>query len=148
MRNKGTKKGGGLMILHHSDSIYDMKMEETSHQDLLTIRGQFKGLKATLILVYLSVIRGEEEKQSNQMIKKKIKKQILKSYEDEAVFLLGDFNGHTRTIGEQQQNYNGKLLMDLIIECNLTMLNGTDKCTGINTWSRSVIRRVQLTLYW
>ena len=70
------------------------------------------------------------------MIKKEIKKEILKSDEDEAVFLLGDFNGHTGTIGEQQQNYNGKLLMDLIIECNLTMLNDTDKCTGINTWSR------------
>ena len=137
MRNKGAKKGGGLMILHHSDPIYDMKMEETSHQDMLTIRGQFKSLKATLILVYLSVIRGEEEKQNNQMIKKEIKKQILKSDEDEAVFLLGDFNGHTGTIGEQQQNYNGKLLMDLIMECNLTMLNGTDICTGINTWSRS-----------
>ena len=81
------------------------------------------------------------------MIKKEIKKQILKSDEDEAVFLLGDFNGHTRTIGEQQQNYNGKLLMDLIIECNLTMLNGTDKCTGINTGVEA-IRRVQLTLYW
>ena len=27
--------------------------------------------------------------------------------------------------------------MDLIIECNLTMLNDTDKCTGINTWSRN-----------
>ena len=32
MRNKGAKKCGGLMILHHSDSIYDMKMEETSLQ--------------------------------------------------------------------------------------------------------------------
>ena len=31
---------------------------------------------------------------------------------------MGDFNGHTGTIG-----------------CNLTMLD-TDKCTGINTWSR------------
>ena len=101
MRNKGAKKGGELMILHHSDSIYDMKTGETSHQDMLTIRGQFKGLKATIILVYLSVIRGEEEKQNNQMIKKEIKKQILKSDEDEAVFLLGDFNGHTGTIGEQ-----------------------------------------------
>ena len=64
------------------------------------------------------------------MIKKEIKEQILKSDEDEAVFLLSDFNGHTGTIGEQQQNYDGKLLMDLIIECNLTMLNDTDKCTG------------------
>ena len=88
------------------------------------------------IILYLSVIRGEEEIQNNQMIKKETKKKILKSDEDEAVFLLGDFNGHTGTIGEQQQNYNGKLLMDLIIECNITMLNDTDKCTGINTWSR------------
>ena len=70
------------------------------------------------------------------MIKKEIKKQILKCDEDEAVFLFGAFNGHTGTIGEQQQNYNGKLLMDLIIECNLSMLNDTDKCSGINTWSR------------
>ena len=136
MRNKGAKNGGELMILHHSDSIYDMKMEETSHQDMLTIREQFQGLKATIILVYLSVIREEEEKQNNQLIKKEIKKQILKSDEDEAVFLLVNFKEHTETIGEQQQNYNGKLLMDLIIECNLTMLNDTDKCSGINTWSR------------
>ena len=136
MRNKGTKKGGVLMILHHSDSICDMKMEETSHQDMLTIRGQFKGFKETIIRVYLSAIRRGKEKQNNQMIKKEIKKQILKSDEDEAVFLLNDFNGHTGTIGEQQQNYNGKLLMDLIMECSLTMLNDTDKWTGINTWSR------------
>ena len=43
IRNKGAKKGGGLLILHQSDSIYEMKMEETIHQDMLTIRGQFKG---------------------------------------------------------------------------------------------------------
>ena len=56
--------------------------------------------------------------------------------DEELIFLLGDFNGHIGILGNQQLNYNGKLVMDIKTECDLILLNSTEKCDGTYTWSR------------
>ena len=49
---------------------------------------------------------------------------------------MGDFNAHLGFIGEQETNYNGQLILDIMTERNMILMNDTDKCTGTTTWSR------------
>ena len=56
--------------------------------------------------------------------------------QDELDFIMRDFNAHVGIIGEQELNYNGKIVLDIMTENNMIMLNDTDKCKGTYTWSR------------
>ena len=58
-------------------------------------------MKVTIILIYLSVIRGATEGKSNQGIMTKIRRGISHCDDDELVFIMGDFNAHVGIIGEQ-----------------------------------------------
>ena len=123
------------MIIHKNDQNFDMQQEQGNNKDLLILRGKFKNQNTTIILVYLSVVKGEEERKNNQQIQREIKKYINK-YEDDIWILLGDFNGHIGIIGEQPQNLNGKIVLDLMSECRLVLVNATEKCNNTYTWSR------------
>ena len=93
-------------------------------------------MKVTIILVYLSVIRGATEWKSNQGIMTEIRKGISHCDDDELVFIMGHFNVHVGIIGEQDLNHNRKIVLDIITENNMIMLNDIDKCKGTYTWSR------------
>ena len=62
--------------------------------------------------------------------------------DDELVFIMGDFNAHVGIIGEQELNYNRKIVLDIMTENNMIMLNDTDKCKGTYTWSRGQSKSV------
>ena len=64
--------------------------------------------------------------------------------DDELVFIIWDFNAHVGIIGEQELNYIGKIVLDIIImtENNMIMLNGMDKCKWTYTWSRGQCKSV------
>ena len=72
-------------------------------------RGTLKSTKVTIILIYLSVIRGATERKSNQGIMTEIRRGISHCDGDELVFIMGDCNAHVGIIGEQGLNYNGKM---------------------------------------
>ena len=55
---------------------------------------------------------------------------------------MGDFNAHVGIMGEQELNYNGKIVLDIMTENNMIMLNDTDKCKGTYTWSRGQSKSV------
>ena len=61
---------------------------------------------------------------------------MIRNLEDDILILLGDFNGHLGFIGDQPQNFNGKIVLDIMTEYNLILINGTEKCNGTITWSR------------
>ena len=69
-------------------------------------------------------------------MKKEVRRHIENCEDEELIFLLGDFNGHIGILGNQQLNYNGKLVMDIKTECDLIILNSTEKCDGTYTWSK------------
>ena len=71
-------------------------------------------MKVTIILIYLSVIRGATEIKSNQGIITGIRRGICHCDDDELVFIMGDFNAHVGIIGEQELNYNGKIVLDVM----------------------------------
>ena len=99
-------------------------------------------MKVTIILIYLSVIRGAIEKKSSQGIMTEIQRGISQCDDDELVFIMGDFNAHVGIIGEQELNYNGNIVLDIMIENNIIMLNDTDKCKGTYTWCRGQSKSV------
>ena len=67
MRDKRSKKRGVLMIVHNNIQTYtELEHIDTKQEDILILRGTFKSMKVTIILVYLSVIRGATERKSNQ----------------------------------------------------------------------------------
>ena len=61
---------------------------------------------------------------------KEIRRGIHDSSEDELIFILGDFYAHLEIIGDQDVNYNGRIVLGMIL------LNDTEKCKGIYTWGR------------
>ena len=53
------------------------------------------------------------------------------------MFLTGDFNAKigTNIIGNKEEiTKSGKILMQMVLQQDLTILNASDKCTG--TWTR------------
>ena len=136
MRCKEEKRRGGLMLLFKDQKSICVQQAKTKLKDILIEKGMIKKYHITVILVYLSVVRGDEEKKTNGDIKKEIRKQIEECEDEELIFLLEDFNGHIGILGDQQINHNRKLLMDITTESNLILLNSTDKCDGTYTWSR------------
>ena len=71
-----------------------------------------------------------------------IRRGISHCDDDELVFIMGDFNAHVGIIGEQELNYNGKIVLDIMTENNMITLNDTDKCKGKYTWSRGQSKSV------
>ena len=143
MRDKQSKKGGGLMIVHNNNQAYtELEQVDTKQEDILILRGTLKSMKVSIILIYLSVIRGATERKSNQGIMTEIRRGISRCDDDELVFIMGDFNAHVGIIGEQELNYNGKIVLDIMTENNMIMLNDTDKCKGTYTWSRGQSKSV------
>ena len=86
MRDKQSKKGGGLMIAHNNNQAYtELEQVDTKQEDILMLRGSLKTKKVTIILIYLSVIRGTTERKSNQGIMTEIRRGISHCDDDELV---------------------------------------------------------------
>ena len=75
MRCKEEKRGGGLMLLFKDQKSICVQQAKTKLKDILIVKGMIKKYHITIILVYLSVVRGDEEKKTNGDIKKEIRKQ-------------------------------------------------------------------------
>ena len=61
---------------------------------------------------------------------------ILEKFNDNKIILIGDFNGHIKEIGKQNENYNGKIMKNVASRHNLEILNLSEKCKGQTTWKR------------
>lgn len=137
MRELQDRKGGGLMILYKKGSECDLKQINTKHNDVLHCKGIVCGLNIHILLVYLS----SNDKERNKNIKAEIIK-TLNSHEEENLILLGDFNGHIGFLGQQKQDDNGELVLELMEKYGLVLINDDPKCTGCYTWSRGDQRSV------
>ena len=93
------------MIVHNNKHAYTvLEQIDTKQEDILILRGTLKTMKVTIILVYLSVIRGATERKSNQGIMTELRRGISHCDDDGLVFILGDFNAHVGINGEQELN--------------------------------------------
>ena len=91
------------MIVHNNNqACTELEKVDTKLEDILILRGTLKSMKVTIMLIYLSVIRGATERKSNQGIMTEIRRGISHCGDDELVFIMGDFNAHVGIIGEQE----------------------------------------------
>lgn len=132
MREAKDRKGGGIMILYQQDKYIRLEKVTTKNRDLLFVKGSVRGLDILLIAVYFSV----SDKQRNLSMKAEIE-QIIESNSDEAILIIGDFNGHVGFKGGQKLNDNGRIILEWMEKFKLTMLNDDMKCEGEITWSRN-----------
>ena len=63
MKDKHSRKGSGLMIVHkNKHAPIELEQIYTKQDNILILRGTPKSMPVTIILVYLSVIRGAAER--------------------------------------------------------------------------------------
>ena len=77
-----------------------------------------------LVLVYFSVVKAPRDKERNLKIKKEIEMIIENSQgRQEALMVLGDFNGHTGLLGDQREDENGRTVLEWMNSLNMILLN-------------------------
>lgn len=86
----------------------------------------------------MSVESTIEDKQRNKSMESEIIERIqeCQKQKDEALVLLGYFNGHIGYLGSQRLGNNGKFILDPMTEHNMILLNDDSRCTGTYTWNR------------
>ena len=133
MREKEDRKGGGLMVLYRKNNKINLKKIENKNNNIMEMEGRCLGLKLRIVLVYFDVRKGAKGLNANRKIEKAVEK-IIEKDEEEALVILGDFNGH---IGIMEENSpldrNGKMILRWLDDYNLTLLNLDDKCEGTYT---------------
>lgn len=129
MRKLNDKKGGGLMVLRKGENV-QMTETDTKNEDVMIVECEICSMKFTLFLVYLSV----NDNDRNTKIMNEIQQRPQRL--EENYIVIGDFNGHIGIIGQQSINENGRKLLNLSEELNLTILNCDLECKGETTWER------------
>ena len=135
MRKLSDKKGGGITVLYPNNDLIDLEIVNSRNCDLLDLKGKLTKGKVDLriIVVYFSVQNNQKDKENNLDMKKEIEKKIEEASE-QAVIVIGDFNGHIGILGPQKVNNNGQIVLDLITDQNLILLNADENCSGEYTW--------------
>ena len=95
--------------------------------DILAVRAQLTKRKSIVVCVlYFDVAY----RTRNKRIMSNLSKMIGSISEEEGLVIMGDFNGHVGFLGPQRQNWNGKMMLDLIDRQGLILLNADVKCKG------------------
>ena len=137
MRHKKDKKGGGLTILHKIDKDNKLDIQTSENNDILDVRGKIQNTKIRIISVNLSIdSSNDDDKIRNINLKREIVNKIEQSDAEEALIILGDFNGHTGFLGHQKLDNNGQFIIELMDNHSLILLNNDTNCKGLYTWSR------------
>ena len=133
MREKKDRKGGGLMILYRKNNKMNFNKIENKNKNILEIEGRCLGIKLRIVLVYFDVRKGTKGTNANKPIQRAVEK-IIEKEEEEALIILGDFNGHIGIIKETRPlDKNGKMILRWLDDYNLTLLNLDEKCEGAFT---------------
>lgn len=119
------KRGGGLMVIYE-EKIMKGSMIETKCADLMHCKMNLRGFYFRMILVCMDV----QDQKRNENIRRELNTILDECTDRENIIVLGDFNGHLGFIGDQALNRNGRYVLQLMENYNLTLLNGDEKCSG------------------
>ena len=136
MRKENDKKGGGISMLYKKDCNMVISEIEVNNPDILCVKIATKITQMIIITVYVSVLNKQEDKIRNMKIQKEMEK-LLMDFNEDKILIIGDFNGHIKEIGKQKENYNGKVMKNLVDRHSLEILNLSEKCEGKITWKRA-----------
>ena len=89
-------------------------MRDTASPDLLYCKLECQELEFGLVLAYMDV----RDQTRNENIRRELINIINNCAESEKLLIMGDFNGHLGSIGDQELNRNGRFVLELIIIIN------------------------------
>ena len=102
LRNKRSKKGGGVMVMHKETEDIELEEKVTRHNDLLIVEGTIKGKKAKIITSYFDSNKSSKGKEynSNRKLQEEIEKE-MEVPDGTMLFIMGDHNGRTTLLEPQ-----------------------------------------------
>ena len=130
---KGGKKGGGVCILVKNE----MKTFVSPHYTKRDIEALWisVGRQSTKPL-YIGVYYGKQESTSNKVQiedeMEKLKDELMEIQCEGEVIVCMDANAKIGLMGEETSR-NGKLIMQVFEECEMEVLNRSEKCKGVIT---------------
>ena len=133
MRNKDDKKGGGLMAIGRKNKGMEIEKLKADHEDILLLGVTFMGIEIKILIVYFAAGNKQDDKQRNAEIKQKCEN-IIENINEEALIIMGDFNGHVGFIGHQKADAEGEMVLRWVNDYGLILLNGDERCNGTYTW--------------
>ena len=132
LREDKDKKGGGLMILVKEGKV-KLEITPSKSKDILDVEGRVGKEDIRLILVYMAAGSTAQAKVRNDKIREEIEQKIINNTK-ENLMVLGDMNGHIGILGEQEEDRNGRMILNWVNDFNLVMLNMDERCKGKYTW--------------
>ena len=141
MRDMQDKKGGGLEIIVRKDFCCKLEYAKinTHSKDILHVKMKIGPEIMDIILVYFLVNKKENEKVNRETYNEISR--IVRSCQDKLI-LLGDFNGHLSELGHHVENFNGRIVKDLMNDNDLTLMNMDPMCEGLYTWQMGTHKSV------
>ena len=124
-------------MLYKTKDLYSITKVQTTSSDLLHVVFNLASDLMHIVLVYFSVVNKQEDKERNRKMKKEVEQIIVQAKEEqEAVMILGDFNGHIDGLGNQREDDSGRMVLEWVNEHSLILLNMDERCKGLLTWQR------------
>ena len=124
-----TKNSGGVGMLVRDDLIHIITPHEPSNDlDMFWVSIQRPSKRP----IYCAIYYGKQEGNSNEQIRQemdKLSEEILDKRNEGEVIIFTDGNAKINILNEGISR-NGKMLLEVINECELDTLNLSDKCTG------------------
>ena len=132
-RERKQKQGGGIGLLIRKEMKNHISIHKIGEEDseILWIQYRQKNIKDLYIGIYYGKQESRTPKEDNEKEMSSLETDILQiKEEDGEIILMGDFN-----IKIVQGSSRDSMLLNKVVEdCNLVVLNKTDKCQG--TWTR------------
>ena len=131
-KKAGEKKGGGIQVLIPRMSRIKLKEVVNTNKELLELEGTMFGIGIKLIIVYFDANKNQKGKDRNVILKEIIERKIERNRK-EGLIVMGDFNGHIKSIDGRDTDKNGKMILEWMENYELILLNMDEKCEGVFT---------------
>merc|ERR1711874_140924 len=136
-RKRKEKKGGGLTIGYANKADITLKEINTKSNDILTVEGTVLKKKFRMILCYFDSSKSTTDTfyRKNRVIQKEVES-LMEVEADTELVCLGDMNGRLKRLEPKiKSDENGKMIESWITNKDLNLLNETEECRGVYTFT-------------
>lgn len=123
------RKGGGIGFLWRRDLQW--RRQEGACSDHLWVFGDLRGIPVAVCVVYLAV--NTKHRDENVQSLECVRRDARQWATDRELIILGDFNGHLSEL-DGHTDFNGRLVLGLAEDMQLSILNLDQRCVGQVTW--------------
>ncbi|XP_068203640.1 probable inactive protein kinase DDB_G0270444 [Palaemon carinicauda] len=131
------EKRKNILVIYNVKECMEGSTKEKQRKDKDRCERLFKDNIGVTVVEVMETIRlagnTEEDKSRDKIIKQECKRIIRNLNKEEALIILGDFNGHVGFLGYQNLDKNREMILDWVNDHGLVLLNGDLRCKGIYT---------------